>query len=69
MTKRQQSRAGSAGVALAVVSHPDDIEFYSAGTLLLLREAGWAIHYLTLSGGGNITMVPSFNYFRGGLGQ
>jgi len=51
MTKPQPARADSAGVALAVVAHPDDIEFYSAGTLLLLREAGWAIHYLTLSGG------------------
>lgn len=45
------SRAGHAGAALAVVAHPDDIEFYSAGTLLLLRQAGWAIHYLAVSGG------------------
>ena len=50
-THSQPSRANRAGVALAVVAHPDDIEFYLAGTLLLLREAGWAIHYLTLSGG------------------
>lgn len=50
--------APRAGVALAVVAHPDDIEFYSAGTLLLLREAGWAIHYLAVSGGdcGSMTM-------------
>ena len=36
---------------LAVVAHPDDIEFIAAGTLLLLREAGWAVHCLNLSGG------------------
>jgi LmbE family N-acetylglucosaminyl deacetylase len=37
--------------ALAVAAHPDDIEFYMAGTLLLLRRAGWDIHYLNLSSG------------------
>ena len=44
--------------ALAIVAHPDDIEFYAAGTLLLLREAGWAIHYLNVADGdcGSMTM-------------
>jgi LmbE family N-acetylglucosaminyl deacetylase len=37
--------------ALAVVAHPDDIEFYCAGTLLRLREAGWAIHYHCVADG------------------
>jgi N-acetylglucosamine malate deacetylase 1 len=37
--------------ALAVFAHPDDIEFVAAGTLLLLKEAGWDIHYMNLSGG------------------
>jgi LmbE family N-acetylglucosaminyl deacetylase len=37
--------------ALAIAAHPDDIEFVMAGTLLLLREAGWEIHYLNLSSG------------------
>ena len=36
---------------LAVFAHPDDIEFVAAGTLLLLRAAGWQTHCLTLSGG------------------
>ena len=36
---------------LAIAAHPDDIEFVMAGTLLLLRQAGWAIHYLNLSRG------------------
>jgi LmbE family N-acetylglucosaminyl deacetylase len=37
--------------ALAIAAHPDDIEFVMAGTLLLLRQAGWDIHYLNLSTG------------------
>lgn len=36
---------------LAIVAHPDDIEFMMAGTLLLLAKAGLEIHYLTLSSG------------------
>ena len=36
---------------LAVVAHPDDIEFIAAGTMLLLKESGWQTHYLCLSGG------------------
>lgn len=42
---------GTDRIAMAVVAHPDDIEFYAAGTLLLLREAGYAIHYMNLSSG------------------
>jgi LmbE family N-acetylglucosaminyl deacetylase len=37
--------------ALAIFAHPDDIEFVAAGTLLLLKERGWNIHYMNLSGG------------------
>ena len=46
--------------ALAVMAHPDDIEFVAAGTLLLLRAAGWQTHYLNLSGGdcGSMTTGP-----------
>jgi LmbE family N-acetylglucosaminyl deacetylase len=36
---------------LAIAAHPDDIEFLMAGTLLLLRDAGWKIDYLNLSSG------------------
>jgi LmbE family N-acetylglucosaminyl deacetylase len=36
---------------LAVFAHPDDIEFRAAGTLLLLRDRGWEIHYCNLSRG------------------
>jgi LmbE family N-acetylglucosaminyl deacetylase len=38
-------------VALAIAAHPDDIEFLMAGTLMLLKERGWAIHYFNLSTG------------------
>jgi LmbE family N-acetylglucosaminyl deacetylase len=46
---------------LAIVAHPDDVEFIAAGTLLLLREAGWELHYLNLSGGdcGSMTTGPA----------
>ena len=41
----------SGKVAFAIAAHPDDIEFIMAGTLLLLREAGWEIHYLNVADG------------------
>src|SRR5688572_3503673 len=47
--------------AFAVAAHPDDIEFYMAGTLLRLAEAGFELHYMTLSSGncGSATMSAS----------
>lgn len=47
--------------ALAIAAHPDDIEFVMAGTLLLLRQAGWVIHYLNLSTGnlGSTQLSPA----------
>jgi N-acetylglucosamine malate deacetylase 1 len=47
--------------ALAIAAHPDDIEFVMAGTLLRLREAGWEVHYLTLSTGnlGSLSLPPA----------
>jgi N-acetylglucosamine malate deacetylase 1 len=43
---------------LAIFAHPDDIEFVAAGTLLLLRERGWTLHYLNLcsGNGGSVQM-------------
>lgn len=38
-------------IAIAIFAHPDDIEFQVAGTLALLRQKGYEIHYLTLSSG------------------
>jgi LmbE family N-acetylglucosaminyl deacetylase len=40
-----------APVAIAVGAHPDDIEFHMAGTLLLLKQAGYETHYLNLASG------------------
>lgn len=37
--------------AIAIAAHPDDIEFYMAGTLLLLKRAGYEAHYFNLASG------------------
>ena len=37
---------------LAFGAHPDDVEFYCAGTLVLLQEAGWDVGIATMTGGG-----------------
>lgn len=36
---------------LAVMAHPDDIEITCAGTLVLLRRAGWDVHLATMTPG------------------
>jgi len=41
----------NAKVAIAIAAHPDDIEFCMAGTLVLLKRAGYDIHYMTLASG------------------
>ena len=39
-------------VALAILAHPDDIEFLCAGTLIrLIREQGWTVHTATMTPG------------------
>jgi LmbE family N-acetylglucosaminyl deacetylase len=40
-----------AKVAMAIGAHPDDVEFMMAGTLVLLKEAGYEIHYMNLADG------------------
>jgi LmbE family N-acetylglucosaminyl deacetylase len=37
--------------AMAIAAHPDDIELMMAGTLLLLKEAGYEIHCMTVANG------------------
>ena len=36
---------------LALMAHPDDIEFTCAGTLVLLKRAGWEVHLATMTAG------------------
>ena len=42
---------------LAIAAHPDDIEFMMAGTLLRLKEAGYALHMLNVANGHCGTMT------------
>ncbi|TWU01577.1 PIG-L deacetylase family protein [Neorhodopirellula pilleata] len=44
--------------ALAIAAHPDDIEFLFAGTMLLLAQRGWDLHYMNIADGskGSTTM-------------
>lgn len=43
--------ASTARRAFALAAHPDDIEFVMAGTLLLLKRAGYEIHYMNIANG------------------
>ncbi len=36
---------------LALMAHPDDVEFTCAGLLTLLRQAGWDVHIATMTPG------------------
>lgn len=36
---------------LALMAHPDDIEMTCAGTLILLKRAGWDVHLATMTAG------------------
>jgi len=42
---------------LALVAHPDDIEFMFAGTMLMLQARGWEMHCLTIANGSCGTAV------------
>ena len=42
---------GGHRVALAFLAHPDDAEILCAGTLIRLRELGWAVHIATATPG------------------
>jgi LmbE family N-acetylglucosaminyl deacetylase len=37
--------------AFAIAAHPDDIEFVMAGTMMLLADAGYDLHYMTIGNG------------------
>lgn len=40
-----------APVAFAVAAHPDDIEFLMSGTMMLLKAAGYELHYMNIANG------------------
>jgi LmbE family N-acetylglucosaminyl deacetylase len=40
-----------ARLVLAIMAHPDDIEMTCAGTLVLLKRAGWDVHMATMTAG------------------
>ncbi len=35
----------------AIAAHPDDIEFMMAGTMMLLKERSYELHYMTVANG------------------
>ena len=43
--------------AIAIAAHPDDIEYMMAGTLCLLKQAGYRIHYLNVATGSGGSVV------------
>lgn len=54
---------------LAVMAHPDDIEITCAGTLALLKRAGWGVHLATMTAGdlGSMTLPrPEISRVRRG---
>lgn len=44
---------------MAIVAHPDDIEFGMTGTMLALAERGWEVHYMNISNGCGGSLVTS----------
>jgi LmbE family N-acetylglucosaminyl deacetylase len=38
-------------IAIGIFAHPDDAEFMCAGTLSLLKKAGWSIHIASMTAG------------------
>jgi LmbE family N-acetylglucosaminyl deacetylase len=51
MSAHLRNQGSHPKIAMAVAAHPDDIEFMMAGTLLLLKQAGYEIHYMNLASG------------------
>jgi LmbE family N-acetylglucosaminyl deacetylase len=46
-------------IALGIFSHPDDAEMVCAGTLSLVRKAGWEVHIVTMAPGDKGTVEHS----------
>ena len=50
--------------AIAIAAHPDDIEYMMAGTLCLLKEAGYQTHYLNVATGSGGSVVHRASALR-----
>ncbi len=50
--------------AIAIAAHPDDIEYMMAGTLCLLKEAGYRTHYLNVATGSGGSVVHRASVLR-----
>ena len=48
----------------AIAAHPDDIEFMMAGTLLLLKNKGYEIHYMNIGSGNCGSTVHDYETIR-----
>jgi LmbE family N-acetylglucosaminyl deacetylase len=44
-------------VAMAIVAHPDDVEFMMAGTMGLLGQAGYELHVMNIANGSGGSLV------------
>jgi N-acetylglucosamine malate deacetylase 1 len=51
MSSKRKKAMAEKPRALAVGAHPDDVEFGMAGTLILLRDAGYDPHIMTIGNG------------------
>jgi LmbE family N-acetylglucosaminyl deacetylase len=49
--QEKSNRVSGHPAVLAIGAHPDDIEFLMAGTLILLKNAGWDLHYTNIANG------------------
>ncbi|HET9486559.1 MAG TPA: PIG-L family deacetylase [Chryseosolibacter sp.] len=50
--------------AFAIAAHPDDIEFMMGGTLLMLKDAGYEIHYMNIGSGNCGSTVHSYDQIK-----
>lgn len=53
----QEVPRSPAGTVLGVAAHPDDIEFMMSGTMMLLGDAGFDLHYMNVANGSCGTAV------------
>lgn len=58
--QEEQKEPSMRRVALCLMAHPDDCEFFAAGTLSLLAQRGWEIHIAssTAGDGGSVDKGP-----------